>query len=401
MTTQTSSAEPSVLHVDLDAIASNAAGFQERIGDAELMAVVKANAYGLGRNEVAAQLWANGVRWFGVSHFGEALALRRFFDSRGIHPDQARIFSWLGPAEGSWSPVLESNIDVSVSSLSQLEQVRAAVRELRSGGEVAPARIHLKVDVGMGRGGATSEDLPELSNAVLEAVESGEVALVGFWSHLPNADDADAAATEGHIAAFKEAETLVRSLGLRPEISHLGATAAALWHPEAHLDMVRVGLGLYGLSPAPARVAEGDVELQPAATFTSTIIQVKRLLPGETVSYGGTWKAEQPTWVGLLPVGYADGLPRSLSNQGVFHVRSGDTKVATPVLGRVCMDQVVVDLGSGELPAAREGDQVVLFGDPASGFTPVEDWAEACDTINYQIISTLPSHIRRDYGRQG
>ena len=396
VTTPPISAEPAVLHVDLDAVASNAQAFQELIGDAELMAVVKANAYGLGRNEVAGRLWDDGVRWFGVSHFDEALALRRFFDSRGIPADQARIFSWLGPANDSWARMLEENIDVSVSSLEQLKQVRKAVDETRSGGE-APARIHLKVDVGMGRGGATLQDLPKLSEAVLEALEAGQATLVGLWSHLPNADDADTEVTQAHIQTFKEAHALVRSLGLEPEMAHLGATSAALWHPEAHLDMVRVGLGLYGHSPAPERTLDERATLKPAATFTSSITQVKKLEPGQTVSYGGTWEAKQPTWVGLLPVGYADGVPRFLSGVGVVHVENGSGAIPASILGRVCMDQTMINLGGGDAPAAQVGDQVVLFGDPAKGYASVEDWAEAGDTINYEIISALPSHVRRAY----
>ncbi len=390
-------ADPAVLRVDLDAVTENAAFLQSCVGDAKIMAVVKANAYGLGRTEVAAALQESGVTWFGVSHFNEALALRRSFDDRGIPVEQARIFSWLGPTEASWAGVLEAGIDVSVSSLFQLQQVRAAFDELEGGAE--PARIHLKVDVGMGRGGVTTAELSELSAAILEAERAGDINLVGFWSHLPEADNPDHTVTNRQIDTFLEARELVRSCGLNPELSHLSATGGALWHPRAHFDLVRVGIGLYGLSPAPELATSDQLGLKPAATFTSRIGQVKRLGPGQAVSYGGTWVADRPTWVGLLPVGYADGVPRSLSSQATFHVLGEDGATPARVLGRVCMDQVVIDLGDQEQPAAEVGQQVVLFGDSAEGFTSADDWAKMDDSINYEVISTLPAHLSRDYGK--
>lgn len=393
-------ADPAVLSVDLNAVAENAAALQSRVKDSKIMAVVKANAYGLGRTEVATTLQENGITWFGVSHFGEALALRRTFDARGIPADQARIFSWLSPTEASWAPLFEAGIDVSVSSMLQLQHVQAAVAELRSGGGCEPARIHLKVDVGMGRGGATPAELGELSEAILEAERAGEVELVGFWSHLPEADNPDHFVTDRQIDTFLEARELIRSVGLEPQLTHLGATAGALWHPRSHFDLVRVGIGLYGLSPAPEVATSEQLGLKPAATFTSRISQVKRLEPGQSVSYGGTWVADNPTWVGLLPVGYADGLPRSLSNQATFYVLGEDQPVPARVLGRICMDQVVIDLGSGEQPLGGVGQQVVLFGDPAKGFASADDWADISDTINYEIISTLPAHVMRDYDRK-
>lgn len=397
---------PAQLVVDLDAVANNAQFLQRKAPDSALLAVVKADAYGHGIEAVSRRLWDEGVRWFGVSHFDEALQLRSFFDSQGIGVDEARILTWLGPATADLGPLLDAGLDVSVSSLGQLQAVSQAVGQPadQAGKSARPARIHLKVDVGMGRGGETQAELPQLVEAIEQAEAAGLVELVGFWSHLPSSDDPDHTVTDQQIAAFEDSYQLLLAAGLAPQLRHLSATGGVLWHPDAHFDMVRPGLGLFGLTPRPLELDTQEPGIQeaggltPAARFETTIIQVKQLLPGQSVSYSQTWTATEPTWVGLLPLGYADGVPRALSNRGVFAVQTQEGLLPAPILGRVCMDQIVIDLGVGPEPLAKVGDRVILFGDPSKGHPSVEEWAQAADTINYEVVARLPHHIPRTYG---
>ncbi len=392
---------PAELDIDLDALAANARKLNEYSGDAELLAVVKANGYGCGRYEVASRLWQEGIRWFGISKLPEALALRNHFTASDIEPEESRILTWLETPTTAWVDAVESDIDVSVSDRRQLGQVVSAVRALRSQGvQQSPARIHLKVDVGMGRGGATLDDLPALASAVRDAIQANEVELVGFWSHLSCADDPEgpgAEVTHQQIEVYKEGLEVLAQLGLEPQIRHLAATAGTIWHPEAHFDMVRPGIGLYGYSPSTEAASAEDLGLRPIGTFRAPIIQVKQVEPGHTVSYGATWASPDRRWVGLLPLGYADGIPRAISNQVEFIVETQNGRIHAKQLGRVCMDQMVIDLGAGEDPAALVGDSVILFGDPTRGEPSADTWADFAGTINYEVISRLPEHINRKY----
>ncbi|WRS29104.1 alanine racemase [Actinomycetaceae bacterium MB13-C1-2] len=392
---------PAELDVDLDALAANAHKLKEYAGEAELLAVVKANGYGFGRYEVASRLWHEGVHWFGVSKLPEALALRKHFTSSDIPPEQARILTWLETPTTAWVDAVESDIDVSVSDRRQLGQVVSAVRSLRSRGvSQDAARVHLKIDVGMGRGGATLDDLPELARAVRDATRANEVELVGFWSHLSCADDpegAGAEVTQRQIEVYQQGLEVLALLGLEPEIRHLAATSGTIWHPGAHFDMVRPGIGLYGYSPSVEVASSKELGLRPVGVLRTPIIQVKRVDPGHTVSYGATWTSPDRHWIGLLPIGYADGIPRQISNQADFLIETQDERIPTRILGRVCMDQMVIDLGAGEEPTAVVGDSVILFGDPVRGEPSADNWADLAETINYEIISRLPEHIDRRY----
>lgn len=396
---------PADLSVDLDALVANSRRMRQIADGAELLAVVKANGYGFGRNEAALALWQDGVRWFGVSRLPEALALRSRFTAEGIGSEDARILTWLNLPEGAWTQALDAGLDVSVSTPGQLRQVVEAVGELRSQGVAQEAaRIHLKMDVGMGRGGAGDADLRSLASMVRAEVEAGTVNLVGFWSHLSYADDPDGpgdAVTAEQIARFETGRAIIEEEGLRPALSHLAATGGTLWYPSARMDMVRVGIGLYGYSPSPDYASSVELGLVPVGKFRTAISQVKRLRAGDTVSYGATWIASADTWVGLLPIGYADGIPRLLSNNAQFVVEHGGQRTRASVLGRVCMDQVVIDLGGGEEPSATVGDQVILFGDPTKDEPAVETWAQAAQTINYEVVARLPEHLDRSYHRSG
>ncbi len=391
---------PACITVDLGAVRANVRALREHAGGVPLLAVVKSNGYGFGRTEVAFAAFDEGVNWFAVSRIPEALALRKDFDSAGIAREESRILTWIGAPDTDWVAAHEAGLDVSVSTVGQLQQaVDAAYAVAQDEGvKMRPNRVHLNVDVGMSRGGATEVELPELAALARKAQDRGEIEVVGLLAHLPEADDPSGpgrAVTEGQIRRFSDYRESVLSAGLNPEVCHLGATAATLWHPEARFDMVRPGIGIYGFSPNPQAASSAQLGLTPAGRFTTTITQVKLVEPGTRVSYGGTWEAQEPTWIGLLPVGYADGVPRSISNRVSVQVETAEGVIDAPLIGRVCMDQAMINLGTAATTPAQVGDPVVLFGDPARGETSVDDWARVSDTIHYEILSRLPEHIVR------
>ncbi len=393
---------PACVTVNLGAIRDNVRSLRQRADGAELLAVVKSNGYGLGRTEVALAAWEEGVRWFAVSRIPEAMALRRDFSETNIDPSDAHILTWIGAPDKDWVDAHRAHLDLAVSTVGQLQQaVNAAHVVAEEDGEaLRPARIHINADVGMSRGGATEVEIPELAALAKQAEDNGEVEVVGLLAHLPQADDLTEeglAITGGQIQRFADYRESVLASGLNPQVCHLGATAATLWHPDARFDMVRPGIGLYGYSPNAKTETAEDVGLRAAARFTTTVTQIKLVEPGTRVSYGGTWQAEEPTWVGLLPVGYADGIPRSISNRASVRVEAADQIVDAPIIGRVCMDQTMIDLGTAPTTPVEVGDTVVLFGDPAAGEPSVDRWAEVSDSINYEVLSRLPEHIVRVY----
>jgi len=294
---------------------------------------------------------------------------------------------------------LAADLDLSVSTLPQLEALSAAARA-----QATTARLHLKVDTGMSRGGAMAEDLPALAAALRQAEDEGVVDVVGLWSHLSRADEPTSGSTEQHLERYRQAEQIVQEAGLRPSIHHLAATGGLLWHPEARMDLVRAGIGLYGLSPDPSVATSSELGLQPAMRLESALVQVKRIDAGQAVSYGGTWRAPTDRWVGLVPLGYSDGIPRAAGSTGPVGVGG----IMSSIVGRVCMDQVVIDLGPARdetgalLPApAQVGDTAVLWGAPdAVGQVAVptaDEWAQACGTINYEIVTRLGARVPRCY----
>ena len=387
---------PATVCVDLDAIAENATRMQEYAGDAALLAVVKADGYGMGRSKVAGYLWERGIRWFGTARIPEAAALRRALSEVGADPSDTRIMAWLNDPEDGWELALNHQIDISVATKEQLRRLTETVKDRG----YAPARVHVKVDTGMGRGGATLEDLPALADAISQSVADASIKLVGIWSHLALADDMSDYGkqfTQRQVDRFEEAIEVLRSRGLEPEVRHLAATSGALWHPETRYDMVRIGIGLYGMSPNPEVATSAELGLRPAEALRSRLNQVKRVEPGATVSYGATWVSPDHHWIGLVPLGYQDGVPRALSNIGQIAVEApaGPTKV--PIIGRVCMDQFVVDLGNGEEPLAQADAVVTLFGDPQRGEPSVDDWALEAGTINYEISARIAHHLERVY----
>ena len=263
----------------------------------------------------------------------------------------------------------------------------------------------------MSRAGSTLADLPALASALKMAEEDGLVDVVGAWSHMSRADDpseAGNASTASHVRIFEEGLAILAAAGITPRIRHLAATSGILWHPETHYDMVRAGIGLYGLSPDPAVASATDLGLIPALTLRAPLTSVKVIEEGTPASYGGTWVAPTRRWVGLVPLGYGDGILRSASNRARVTVHTASGPLEAPLIGRVCMDQFIVDLGpadgdagtptarSGRAPAAV-GDLAVLFGAGLDSDPLADDWARAADTINYEIVTRLGAHIPRAY----
>ncbi|PPK97578.1 alanine racemase [Kineococcus xinjiangensis] len=370
--------------VDVAAVRANAAALRERVAPAALMAVVKADAYGHGLLPCARAALEGGATWLGVAQPAEALALR----AAGI---EAPLLTWLYPPGGDLEPLVRARVDVSVSSQWALEEVVAAARAAG-----ATARVHLKADTGLCRGGASRQEWPDLVRASAKHAAEGAVHVVGVWSHLASSDVPADAANAEQVAAFEEALGVAAAHGVEPEVRHLANSAATLTNPASHYDLVRCGLALYGLTPVPDLAAPADLGLVPAMTLSAFLALVKRVPAGSRVSYGGTYTTRTDTTLGLVPLGYADGVPRSASGSGPVLVAGRRRNVA----GRVCMDQFVVDLGSGpDAVAAAAGDRAVLFGPGAAAGRPQEptaqDWAEAAGTISYEIVSRLGARVPR------
>lgn len=395
---------PSRAVVDLDAIAHNLRVLRADAPHSLQMAVVKAGAYGHGALPVARAALRAGADWLGVAQLEEALELRAALDADGVDRADAPILAWIAPSGAEWGRALEADIDVSVSWTWALDEVVAAARALGR-----RARIHVKVDTGMSRAGSTPEDLPALAAAVRAAQDRGWVDVVGAWSHFSRADDPSPeglASTAEHVALFESGLAVLAAAGVHPRLRHIGATSGILWHPEAHYDMVRAGIGMYGLSPDPSVATSAELGLRPVMRLEAPLTSVKVVDAQRPVSYGGTWRTPGRRWLGLVPLGYADGILRAASNKGPVTVLTGAGPLRTHVVGRVCMDQFVIDLGparddqhsgAGDAPA-RVGDTAVLFGDPADGVAPsADEWADVCGTINYEVVSRIGERVPRTW----
>jgi alanine racemase len=367
--------------IDLDAIAHNVRLLCEHAGDAAVMAVVKADAYNHGAAAVARTALASGAAELGVTTVEEALELR----AAGI---DAPILSWLHTPDTDFTAAIAAGIELSVSSPRHLGSVVAAARALGS-----TATVTLKVDTGLGRNGVSPFELEDTLRDLARAEAEGAVRLRGMFSHLAHADEPHHPMIDTQAARLEHAVAEARRVGLRPELVHLANSAAVLTRPDLRFDMVRPGIAIYGLSPVPEL---GGFGLRPAMTLRARVALVKKIAAGEGVSYGHTWIAPRDTTVALLPVGYADGIPRALG--GRFEVQIGGRR--HPQIGRVCMDQVVVDLGPDPAGIA-EGDVAVLFGSGDDGEPVAQDWADALDTIHYEVVTGVRGRIVRGFtGRE-
>ena len=397
---------PSSAAVDLAAIRHNLGVLRAAAPGALQLATVKANAYGHGLLPVACAALDGGADWLGVAQLAEAFTLRRGLDEAGVARADAPILAWISTSSSDFAAAIEADIDLSVSWTWVLADICAAARQAGR-----PARVHVKIDTGMSRAGSTLADLPALASALRMAADDGLVDVVGAWSHMSRADDpsdAGNASTASHVRIFEEGLAILADAGITPRIRHLSATSGILWHPEAHYDMVRAGIGLYGLSPDPSVATAEELGLIPALELRAPLTSVKVIEEGTPASYGGTWVAPTRRWIGLVPLGYGDGILRAASNRARVVVHTASGPFNAPLIGRVCMDQFMVDLGhaegspgtptarSGDAPAAP-GDITILFGSGADGEALADDWAQAAGTINYEIVTHLGAHIPRIY----
>jgi len=363
--------------IDLAAIRANIATLRERAGSAAVMAVVKADAYGHGLVPVARAAQQAGASWLGTAQLSEALALR----AAGV---EGRILSWLYAPGAQLAECIAADIDLSVPAPWALAEVREAAAAAGR-----PARIHLKVDTGLGRGGSFLPVWIEMLHEAVAAQSDGLVEVVGVWSHLARADEVDHPSVRAQFEVFAEAVALADAAGAHVEVRHLANSAATLTEPAVHYDLVRPGLAVYGLSPLPGHEPV-RLGLRPAMRVEAQLALVKDAPAGQGVSYGHTYTTRSATQLAVVPIGYGDGVPRQASNAAQVQLGGHRYRIA----GRVCMDQFVLDVGEAH---AAAGDRVVLFGPGDDGEPTAQDWADAVGTINYEIVTRLGARVPREH----
>ncbi|MET9456733.1 alanine racemase [Streptomyces canus] len=365
--------------IDLAALRANVRALRARASGAAVMAVVKSDAYGHGAVPCARAAVEAGARWLGTATPEEALALRK----AGL---PGRIMCWLWTPGGPWREAIEADLDVSVSGMWALRELVAAAREAG-----LPARVQLKADTGLGRGGCQpGEDWAELVAEALRAQSEGLLRVTGLWSHFACADEPGHPSIAAQLTLFREMLAYAEGQGVRPEVRHIANSPATLTLPESHFDLVRAGIAVYGISPSPELGGPADFGLRPVMTLSASMALIKHVPGGHGVSYGHRYVTPGATTLGLVPVGYADGIPRHASGAGPVLV---DGKWRT-VAGRIAMDQFVVDLG-GDEPAT--GTRAVLFGPGDGGEPTAEDWAQAAGTIAYEIVTRIGTRVPRVY----
>ncbi len=342
------------------------------------MAVVKADGYGHGAVPCARAALAAGAAWLGTATPYEALALR----AAGI---DAPLLCWLWTPGGPWRAAVDADVDVAVSGLWALDEVTEAARAAGR-----PARIQLKADTGLGRNGCLPADWPHMVGEALKAQADGLVRITGLWSHFACADEPGHPSVNAQLAQFHDMLEYAEKAGVEPEVRHMANSPATLTLPETHFDLVRTGVALYGISPAPELGTPADFGLRPVMRLSAHVASVKQAPPGLGISYGHHYVTDRDTHLALVPVGYADGVPRHASGRGPV-LLGGKVRTAA---GRIAMDQFVVDLGEDTV---RVGDRAVLFGPGDDGEPTAEDWARAADTIAYEIVTRVGTRVPRVY----
>lgn len=364
--------------VDLAAIEANVARLAEAAPRSELMAVVKADGYGHGLVPAAAAARRAGAQWLGVALLAEALALREAGDT-------GPLLAWLPVPGDNFLACVQQGIDLSVADPWMLNEIALAAQAANK-----PARVHLKIDTGLGRSGSSAAAWPQLLREAIASARRAEVDIVGIWSHLAYADSPTHPTIEAQIGEFEQALVVAERLGVQPQYRHLANSAATLRLPATHYDLVRPGISVYGISPGPEVGTSESLGLRPAMTLGARLVLTKRLPAGHGVSYAHQYVTDRETTVGLVPLGYADGIPRAASGRSPV-LAAG---VNRPIAGRVCMDQFVIDLGDAQV---EEGDEVILFGPGDSGEVNVNDWADAAGTIGYEIVTRIGPRVARIY----
>ncbi|HUR50750.1 MAG TPA: alanine racemase [Mycobacteriales bacterium] len=365
----------SAARIDLGALAHNVGLLAERAAGAQVMAVVKADAYGHGLVPCATTAVQAGAAWLGVAFLEEALALR----SAGL---EAPVLAWLFAPGEDLGAAVQADVDLGVYSAAELDRVVAA-----AGRAGRPARVHLKADTGLSRGGATTADWPELCEAAAKGEADGTVVVVGVWSHLASSEQGPAHPTNAEQRrVFEQAVEIATGKGLSPQVRHLANSGALLTDPATHFDLVRPGAALYGLAAVAGRRPEDD-GLRPVMSLVSRIALTKRVPAGAGVSYGHRYTTSRETTLALVPLGYGDGVPRAAGQGAPVQVAGRRHQVC----GTVAMDQFVVDVGDDEVAA---GDEVVLFG---PGGPTVQEWADVLGTIDYEVVTRIGARVPREH----
>ena len=367
--------------INLSAIADNLKLIQGKT-NAQVLAVVKADAYGHGLIQVGKAAEAAGANWLGTALLEEGIALR----NNGI---KVPIISWLTPLGEDFKTAINLDIDLSISSIELLTEVISAGKVVKK-----IPRVHIEVDTGMSRGGV-GDDWNLLLTELSKAVKANEINIIGIWSHFARADEPGQAMNQEQLNTFEDRIKSASNVGIKPEFIHIANSAAALTNNGAHKNIIRWGIGLYGLSPDINNLGDSkSLKLKPAMRLKAKLHLVKAVKAGVSVGYGGTAITKSDTKLGVVTLGYADGVPRNANNlAGVFV----DGKRA-PLIGRVSMDQFVVDLGINS--SAKTGDEVIVFGDGSSGEYTADEWAKASGTINYEIVTRIGSRVPRIYPRE-
>jgi alanine racemase len=364
--------------IDLDAIRANTELLVRRAAPAGVMAVVKADGYGHGLLPCARAAVAGGAAWLGVATIEEGLAVR----AAGI---DRPLLAWLISPGEDVVAALSAGIDVSVADQRLLGVVVEAAAAVG-----LTARVHLKVDTGLGRGGAPEAEWPALVEAAAKSQADGGVEVVGIWSHLAHADAPLHPTIAAQQAVYDTALSIAADAGLTPQVRHLANSAATLATGGMRYDLVRTGIAVYGLTPTTAIGSTSELGLRPAMTVAATVALAKRVPAGHGVSYGHRYVTTSPTTLALVPAGYADGVPRAATNTAEVWLGGRRRRIA----GTVCMDQFVVDVGEDPVVA---GDEVILWGPGDRGEPTADDWAAALGTINYEIVTRLGPRVRRVY----
>jgi alanine racemase len=361
--------------IDAGAIKGNVSALVKHVGGAQLMAVVKSDGYGHGMIPTAAAALAGGADWLGVVHVGDALALR----AAGF---TAPVLCLLAVPDAPHEEAIRHDVDLSAGSAALVETIAAAAR--RAG---HPARLHLKIDTGMTRGGATEAEWPGVIRAALAAEAAGDARIIGIWSHLACADIPGHPSIGAQLEAFRSAVGQAEAAGARPQLRHLANTPATLTLPDTWFDMVRSGGAVVGLSTLPGGPPDW---LRPAMTIRTQLIGVKRVPAGTAVSYGHRYLTSSEATIGLIPLGYNEGVPRHASNLAQVQVAGRRWTIS----GTVCMNQVMVDFGDQNV---SPGDEVVLFGPGDSGEPTAQEWADTLGTLSYEIVTRFAGNMPRSY----
>jgi len=367
--------------INLAAIAENLKFIKSKTS-AQVLAVVKADAYGHGLINVAKAAEKSGADWLGTALLEEGIALR----NGGITKP---IISWLTPIGEDFRTAINLDIDLSVSSIELLNEVILVGKSINK-----VPRVHIEIDTGMNRGGF-GDDWGLLLPEIVKAVKANEIKAIGIWSHFARADEPNEVMNKTQLDEFTQKVKQLNDAGVSPELIHVANSAASLSNEAAHKNIVRWGIGLYGLSPDVINMGDSkSLGLKPAMKLFAKLQLVKAVKAGQSVGYGGTAITKSDTKLGVVTLGYADGVPRNANNSAGIFVAGK----RAPIIGRVSMDQFVVDLGADSL--AKTGDEVIVFGDGSQGEYTIDEWAKACGTINYEIVTRIGVRVPRIYSRE-